>query len=102
MAARGGVYRATGRRRQGKGWLLRRGGRAIQARVSGHQAGQCWRPGLLVGQAHGGHLLVLLRLLEGVLQLEHVLLLLNLLQLLLRRSTSRWPYRAGCRIMSKA
>ena len=51
--------------------------------MSGHQAGQCWRPGLLVGQAHGSHLLVLLRLLEGVLQLEHVLLLLNLLQLLL-------------------
>ena len=51
--------------------------------MSGHEAGQRGRPGLLVGQAHGGHLLVLLRLLEGVLQLEHVLLLLNLLQLLL-------------------
>ena len=93
--ARTWTHRATWRRRQGKGWLLWRCGRAVQARVSGHQAWQRWWSGLLVGQAHGCHLLVLLRLLERVLQLQHVLLLLSLLRLLLQRSSPRGPYRAA-------
>ena len=63
------------RGRQGEGRRLR-GRIASQARQAGHHAGVLRRPRQLVGEAHGRHLL-LLRLLQRVLQLQHLLLLLT-------------------------